>query len=87
MTRTSGVVREWHRDEGWGVLDSPATPGGCWAGFGDVLVAGFRALTPGQEVEFDVLNDANVVLSAAWSGERSSPQRGMCGHLNSRATQ
>ena len=23
-------VREWHEDLGWGVLDSPDTPGGCW---------------------------------------------------------
>ena len=24
-----GIVREWYPDEGWGVLDSPHTPGGC----------------------------------------------------------
>jgi CspA family cold shock protein len=24
------VVREWHEDLGWGVLDSSETPGGCW---------------------------------------------------------
>jgi hypothetical protein len=30
---TSGVVREWHDDEGWGVLESTETPGGCWDGF------------------------------------------------------
>jgi CspA family cold shock protein len=29
----SGVVREWHEDEGWGVIDSVETPGGCWAHF------------------------------------------------------
>ncbi|WP_203819652.1 hypothetical protein [Paractinoplanes ferrugineus] len=26
-----GVVRSWIPSEGWGVLDSSATPGGCWA--------------------------------------------------------
>lgn len=24
------TVRKWHDDVGWGVLDSPETPGGCW---------------------------------------------------------
>ena len=28
-----GVVRFWHDDEGWGVLDCPSTPGGCWTHF------------------------------------------------------
>jgi cold shock protein len=49
---TSGLVREWHAEDGWGVIDSPETPGGCWAGFGVVLVEGYRSLTPGQAVEF-----------------------------------
>ncbi|OZF06682.1 hypothetical protein CH300_07735 [Rhodococcus sp. 15-1154-1] len=29
MTST-GVIRKWYADEGWGVLDSLDTPGGCW---------------------------------------------------------
>ena len=29
----AAIVREWHADLGWGVLDSPETPGGCWAHF------------------------------------------------------
>ena len=29
----TGVVREWHREAGWGVIDCDATPGGCWAFF------------------------------------------------------
>lgn len=44
------LVREWHDDEGWGVLDAPEVPGGCWAGFGQVAVAGYRGLRAGQEV-------------------------------------
>jgi cold shock protein len=51
---TSGVVREWHRDEGWGVVDSPATPGGCWVHFGAVLVPGYAELRVGERVTLDV---------------------------------
>jgi CspA family cold shock protein len=47
------VVRTWLPDEGWGVIDSPDTPGGCWAHFSSVLVPGYRALTAGQSVTFD----------------------------------
>ena len=49
---TRGRVREWHGTEGWGVLDSEATPGGCWAHFSAVLVPGPRTLDPGQDVDF-----------------------------------
>jgi uncharacterized RmlC-like cupin family protein/cold shock CspA family protein len=52
--RTSGTVREWHDDLGWGVLDSPDTPGGCWAHYSVVEMEGFRSLTPGDAVAFDV---------------------------------
>ncbi len=47
------VVREWHDDEGWGVVDAPEVPGGCWAGFGQVAIAGYRRLATGQEVALD----------------------------------
>jgi CspA family cold shock protein len=30
------VVREWHEDLGWGVLDSAETPGGCWAHYSSI---------------------------------------------------
>lgn len=46
-------MREWHSDEGWGVIDSDTTPGGCWAGFGSLLVSGYRSLSPGQPVSFE----------------------------------
>lgn len=52
--RTSGTVREWYDDLGWGVLDSPNTPGGCWAHYSVVEMEGFRSLTPGDAVTFDV---------------------------------
>jgi CspA family cold shock protein len=47
-----GKVRVWHAEEGWGVLDSAATPGGCWTHYSAVLVAGYRALDTGGAVEF-----------------------------------
>ncbi|MEV0897176.1 cold shock domain-containing protein [Actinoplanes sp. NPDC049802] len=50
---TAGIVREWHADEGWGVIDSDATPGGCWAHFSSLLMSGYRFLSPGQPVEFE----------------------------------
>jgi len=49
----SGVVRVWHDDEGWGVIDSPETPGGCWAHFTSVQMPGYRALWAGQPVTLD----------------------------------
>ncbi len=30
---STGTVRKWQEDEGWGVIDSPHTPGGCLAIF------------------------------------------------------
>ncbi|MFF5296034.1 hypothetical protein [Paractinoplanes globisporus] len=48
-----GVVREWHDDEGWGVVDAPEVPGGCWASFAHVAVAGYRTLRPGQAVALE----------------------------------
>jgi CspA family cold shock protein len=48
-----GVVRVWHREEGWGVVDSKNTPGGCWVHFSSVLVPGYRGLRAGQSVSFD----------------------------------
>jgi CspA family cold shock protein len=48
---TAGKVRVWHDEEGWGVVDSDSTPGGCWTHFSHVAVPGFRSLEPGQLVE------------------------------------
>lgn len=46
-----GIVRVWHQD-GWGVIDSPETPGGCWAHFSDLDVPGFKELLDGHSVTF-----------------------------------
>lgn len=48
-----GTVRSWSAEEGWGVIDSPETPGGCWVHYGKVAVRGFRGLNLGQRVEFE----------------------------------
>jgi CspA family cold shock protein len=48
---TNGRVREWHRGEGWGVIDTPETPGGCWAHFSHLLTAGYKSLDVGDRVE------------------------------------
>ncbi|MFF7232620.1 hypothetical protein [Streptomyces sioyaensis] len=44
-----GIVREWHSDEGWGVIDSDTTPGGCWAHFGSVYHVAEGPFDPRQE--------------------------------------
>ena len=49
----SGTVREWDDGEGWGVIDSPATPGGCWAHFSVVRMPGYKHLEPGAHVVFE----------------------------------
>ncbi len=50
---TSGIVRAWRDEEGWGVIDSPDTPGGCWAHFSSVAMPGYRSLHAGQMVTLD----------------------------------
>ncbi len=48
-----GIVRTWNGEDGWGVVDSAETPGGCWTHFGAVAVTGLRGLSPGQRVEIE----------------------------------
>jgi CspA family cold shock protein len=48
-----GVVREWHSDQGCGVIDAAETPGGCWAHFSHITVGGYRELSPGQVVALE----------------------------------
>ncbi|MEU4158698.1 cold shock domain-containing protein [Actinoplanes sp. NPDC026670] len=49
----TAFVREWHDDEGWGVLDSTETPGGCWAHRSNAAVRGYATFTAGQEVRVE----------------------------------
>lgn len=48
---TSAIVREWHEELGWGVLESDETPGGCWAHFSVVEMDGYRTLEVGTRVD------------------------------------
>lgn len=48
--RTTGTVRIWHHEEGWGVVDSPDTPGGCWVHYSAVEMSGYKRLDPGKPV-------------------------------------
>jgi uncharacterized protein (UPF0548 family)/cold shock CspA family protein len=45
-----GIVRVWNADEGWGVIDGPEVPGGCWTPFSAIAADGYRQLSPGQTV-------------------------------------
>lgn len=47
------TVREWDDEEGWGVLDSAETPGGCWTHFSAIEMEGFRSLTAGEKVTLE----------------------------------
>ncbi|HEU0103915.1 MAG TPA: cold shock domain-containing protein [Mycobacteriales bacterium] len=46
-------VRFWLEDKGYGVIDSPDTPGGCWVHFSAVAVAGYKTLAPGEQVRLE----------------------------------
>ena len=52
--RILAVVRVWHRDDGWGVVDAPQTPGGCWAHVSAVDVPGHAELRAGKQVLLEV---------------------------------
>ena len=47
-----GVVREFDADEGWGVIDSPDVPGGCFVHYSNIRMVGYRALQAGERVSF-----------------------------------
>ena len=49
---TVGVVRSFDLEEGWGVLDSPDVPGGCFVHYSDVDEPRHGELRPGQRVRF-----------------------------------
>lgn len=47
-----GVVREWDEDQGFGVIDSPDTPEGCWTHFSGIVMDGYRCLAAGDPAAF-----------------------------------
>lgn len=50
MTST-GQIRSWDAEEGWGVIESPETPGGCWV-HSSAWLSGDWDPPPGTPVEF-----------------------------------
>ncbi|WP_326947878.1 cold shock domain-containing protein [Amycolatopsis sp. NBC_00348] len=61
MDTHRGRVREWHVDDGWGVVEAPGFDDPVWVhysmvdpGSRGVGPGGFRQLTVGAEVEFTV---------------------------------
>jgi cold shock CspA family protein len=51
--QTTGTVQTWNAEEGWGVIDSPQTPDGCWAFYSSIVGEGFRTLTVGATVSLE----------------------------------
>jgi CspA family cold shock protein len=45
-----GTVRVWHREEGWGVIESPDTPDGCFAHFSVFWHEDIPEAEPGEVV-------------------------------------
>jgi CspA family cold shock protein len=52
-TYARGTVRFWLDDEGWGVVDSSETPGGCFVHFSFVQMDGYRSMVEGQAVDLE----------------------------------
>ncbi len=50
---TQGTVRFWVEEHGWGVIDSPQTPGGCWTHYSQIRIAGLQLLIADQDVELE----------------------------------
>ncbi|WP_212709771.1 cold shock domain-containing protein [Rhodococcus sp. 14-2483-1-1] len=53
---TRAVVREFNGEEGWGVLDAPELPGGCWVFYSSIEGSGFRMPYPGQHVTVEYVD-------------------------------
>ena len=49
MTPIHAKVRLWNIPDGWGVVDAPEVPGGCWVHY-SVLAPGLEPLLPGGYV-------------------------------------
>jgi CspA family cold shock protein len=55
-----GTVKFFHTDKGWGAISSPDIQAGhdAWVHYSEIQAEGFRALAPGDRVEF--------ILEQAW---------------------
>jgi cold shock protein len=78
MTST-GTVRDFDPGEGWGVIDGPDVPGGCWVHFSAVTGDGYRELVAGQQVSFraETAEQDGFAYRATkvWSGGTEPPDR------------
>jgi CspA family cold shock protein len=73
----TGTVREYDADEGWGVIDAPSVPGGCWVHFSAIAAPGYRSLEAGQAVTFRAVPAAQDGYAYAavkvWTGDAEPP--------------
>lgn len=77
---TTGTVRFWHDEEGWGVIDSEQTPRGCWVHFAGLAMNGYRSLRPGQAVTIEwesaEQDGYNFRATRAWpAGTEPAPEK------------
>ena len=74
-----GVVRFFHADEGWGVVDGDDVPGGSWVHFSAIVMDGPRLLTDGQRVSFwaePAQQDAYAYrVVKLWTSDEAPPER------------
>jgi len=72
-----GSVRSFDADQGWGVIDGPDVPGGCWVHFSAIAMDGYRALVPGRRVSFraEAADQDGFAFRAVkvWTGETEPP--------------
>lgn len=54
LARVIATVREWHDDEGWGVVRADGIPGDIWVPFSAIQTEGYKKLDPGGRVEVEV---------------------------------
>jgi cold shock CspA family protein len=70
---SEGVVRAFDADQGWGVIDGPEVPGGCWVSFAAIAADGYRELSAGQRVSFraEAASQDGFAFRAVkvWTGE------------------
>lgn len=66
-----GIFRFWLDDDGWGIIDSPDTPGGCFAHFSTVDMTGYVALPAGQYVQFGA--EPMEIEGVHWSATSVTP--------------
>jgi cold shock protein len=68
-----GSVRRFDADDGWGVIDGPDVPGGCWVHFSAIAGNGYRQVSAGQRVWFraEAASQDGFAFRAVkvWTGE------------------